>query len=499
MGLLEVALSTTDDAISVFDGQARYLFVNDSFCRRLGLRPDEIIGKTPTELDFYPPQIASLLITHIVMVFKNGKKITNELPAIAFRNGVRKVEYVLTQVVAPGGEITAVVATGRDLTAVHRARDALRDASRQKDEFLATLAHELRNPLAPIVTAAHVLASLTTESEVVLNCSRLIERQSRQMALLLDDLLDVARISVGRLQLRKKQVTVESVIASALETTRPKTEARRHTVTVSAVNASVVIDPVRVSQVIANLLNNAAKYTEEGGQISVNASIAEGMLVISVQDSGIGIAQRTLPRVFDMFAQEQTALERSDGGLGIGLALVKGIVEMHGGCVWAESPGLGKGSTFYIEVPAEGISELQPMGVPPAREGLAACALSILIADDNVDAATSLGMLLELRGHNVVTVTDGVSAVDAIKRQPFDVVILDLGMPKMNGYEVATEIRDLDLAEQPLLLAATGWGQESDRRRTVASGFDHHLVKPIEIDALLNILDSRKPGVNQVE
>jgi signal transduction histidine kinase/ActR/RegA family two-component response regulator len=429
-----------------------------------------------------------------VTVFQNGKKVTDELPAISFRNGVRKVEYVLTPVIAPAGEITAVVATGRDLTAVHRARDALRDASRQKDEFLATLAHELRNPLAPIVTAAHVLTSLNTESETVLRCSQLIERQSRQMALLLDDLLDVARISVGRLQLRKKEVTVESVISSALETARPKTEARRHTVTVSFVNASVFIDPVRVSQVIANLLNNAAKYTEEGGQIILNASIAEGALLISVRDSGIGISQQTLPRVFDMFAQEQSALERSDGGLGIGLALVKGIVEVHGGRVWAESPGLGKGSTFHVEVPAGGVSESQPIEASPAKNKLAAHALSILIADDNVDAATSLGMLLELRGHRVVTVMDGASAVDATKNRPFDVVILDLGMPKMNGYEVASEIRDLDLTRQPLLLAATGWGQESDRRRTVASGFDHHLVKPIEIDSLLDILESRKPG-----
>lgn len=495
MGLLEVALSTTDDAISVFDGHARYLFVNDSFCRRLGMPAENIIGKTPPELNFYPPEVAGMLVDQIVTVVRDGKKITNELPAIAFRNGVRKVEYVLTPVIAATGEITAVVATGRDLTAVHRARDALRDASRQKDEFLATLAHELRNPLAPIVTAAHVLASLPEQAEVVSRCSQLIERQSRQMALLLDDLLDVARISVGRLQLRKRDVTIESVISSALETARPKTEARRHTVTVSFVNASVFIDPVRISQVIANLLNNAAKYTEEGGSIVLSAAIKDEFLTISVRDSGIGISEETLPRVFDMFAQEQSALERSDGGLGIGLALVKGIVGIHDGRVWAESPGLGKGSTFHVEIPAGTATTEPPALVALSRHETAFRPLAILIADDNVDAADSLGMLLELRGHSVTIVTDGASAILATKDRDFDIVILDLGMPKFNGYEVAGQIRALPLARQPVLLAATGWGQEADRKRTVAAGFDHHLVKPIEIEALLNILESPSASV----
>jgi len=380
-----------------------------------------------------------------------------------------------------------------DITDRKRAEEALQDADRRKDEFLATLAHELRNPLAPIRSAARISSEPSATLEQLRWSHEVIERQVRNMALLLDDLLDVSRITRGILEVRKTAITAASVVEAALETARPVIAARRHQLVVDVAPEALHVeaDPLRLAQALSNLLTNAAKYTDPGGTIRLSAHREGSHLVLRVSDSGIGIAPTSLERIFAMFSQVESALERSEGGLGIGLALVKGIVELHGGTVQAFSAGLGRGSEFVLRIP-----ELHDVPVPgeaPAAEPPAAAPrgpLRVALADDNVDGAETLAALLELDGYQVRIAHDGLAALELVREYRPDAVFLDIGMPGLNGYEVARQLRD----EQdpgtmpPVLVALTGWGGAGDKRRAMDAGFDHHLTKPVDPDALVNIL-----------
>jgi PAS domain S-box-containing protein len=356
----------------------------------------------------------------------------------------------------------------RQYEELKRADEMLKAADRRKDEFLATLAHELRNPLAPIRNAAQILnARGSREPELVL-CRAVIDRQVRQMTRLLEDLLDVSRVSRNRLELRKECVELASVMNLALETSRPVVDAGRHHLTVNLPPEPIWLeaDPVRLAQVFSNLLNNAAKYTEEGGRIRLTAERQGGDLIVSVKDSGIGITTDMLPHVFEIFSQAKRALERAQGGLGIGLSLVKGLVELHGGSIKVESDGPGKGSEFIVRLP---IGETRAPQTPLASEdseqtGATKCRL--LIVDDLKDSADSLAMLLKIAGHEVYTAYDGEQAVAAAERFRPEVVLLDIGMPKLNGDEACRRIRELPWGKGMFLIALTGWGQEADRLRT---------------------------------
>jgi PAS domain S-box-containing protein len=366
----------------------------------------------------------------------------------------------------------------------------LRDADRRKDEFLATLAHELRNPLAPLRNAVQVMKLAAGDPAAVAKAREMMERQLGQMVHLIDDLMDVSRITRGKLQLRRERVDLASVVRGAVEVSRPGIEASAHRLAVALPPEPVFLDadPTRLTQVLSNLLTNAAKYTERGGHIQLTAARHGGEVVVSVSDTGIGIAPEHLPRLFEMFSQVSSALDRSQGGLGIGLALVRGLVEMHGGSVEARSGGLGRGSEFVVRLPAAdgpatGQGPPPGGGTVPARTGR-----RVLVTDDNRDAADSLAVMLRLGGHEVHTAYDGHAAVEAAARLRPDVAVLDIGMPGMTGYEVARRIRSEPWGRAVVLVALTGWGQEEDKRRATEAGFDRHLTKPVDPAALDGLL-----------
>lgn len=380
-----------------------------------------------------------------------------------------------------------------------RLYEELRDGDRRKDEFLATLAHELRNPLAPIRNALRIMRLAHGDASATEQGRAMIERQMDQIVRLVDDLIDVSRISRGKLQLRRERLQLATVLEAALETSRPLIEEAGHALEVTIPEEPLWLDgdATRLAQVFLNLLNNAAKYTRDRGHIWLEAERAGDVAVVRVRDSGIGIPARMLPRVFDMFTQvEERTLQRTEGGLGIGLTLVKELVEMHGGTVVAHSDGPGTGSSFEVRLPLaapraseparEGPREQQPAGGGRARR--------VLVVDDNRDAVESLAILLEMMGYEVRTAGDGLEAVTETQAFSPDVVLLDIGLPVLNGYEAAERIRALDGGGAVVLVALTGWGQEEDRRRSREAGFDHHLVKPVDPDALEALLRRVVPG-----
>jgi PAS domain S-box-containing protein len=374
----------------------------------------------------------------------------------------------------------------------------LKEADHRKDEFLATLAHELRNPLAPVRNAVQVLR-LKGPADPELRWSRdVIDRQVAHLTRLIDDLLDVSRITRNRLELRKEPVELAEVVKGAVETSRPLIEECGHELTLTLPSEPVYVDAdlVRLAQVFMNLLTNAAKYTERGGRIWLTAERNGAEVAVRVRDTGVGIPAEKLPRLFEMFFQVDRSLERSQGGLGIGLSLVRRLVELHGGTVKAQSAGLGKGSEFTVRLPVlPGALAVQPTEESPDERALtAATCRRILVVDDARDNADALAMLLQLAGNEVETAYDGLAAVEAAERWRPDVVLLDIGMPKLNGYDACRRIREQPWGTTIVLVALTGWGQEEDKRRTSEAGFDGHLVKPVDPVALTKMLAATRPG-----
>ena len=370
----------------------------------------------------------------------------------------------------------------------------LRRADKRKDEFLATLAHELRNPLAPVRNAVELLKRQGNEPDRVAWATQLVDRQVSALTRLIDDLMDVSRINRGRVDLQREVVTLNQVLADAIETVRPHVEAAGHDFVVLLPDMALAVDAdrTRLAQAFVNLLHNAAKYTDPGGRIEVGVIVEKGAATVTIRDTGIGIPSEHLESVFDMFSQVESALSRSRGGLGIGLSLTQRLVQMHGGSVKAYSDGIGKGSRFHVQLPLvkAGMPQASAEQAPPAQ-ARAVRSLKILVADDNVDAAETLCALLEVMGHTASQVHDGEAAVAAVSQSPPDVVFLDIGMPRLNGYEACRRIRALPLQRRPLLVALTGWGQEQDLAQSRAAGFDKHLVKPAEGSALEELLANR--------
>ena len=368
-----------------------------------------------------------------------------------------------------------------------RAEAALREADRRKDEFLAMLAHELRNPLAPVLNALHIMRLRGVPGPALEQARATAERQVRTMARLIDDLLDVSRITRGKIELRKEPVELAAAVARAAESSRPFVEERRHRLEVVVPEEPVWLeaDPTRLEQVLTNLLNNAAKYTEPGGLIRLAARAEGDEVVLSVQDTGIGIPPESLETIFDLFMQvDRSPASATQWGLGIGLALVRSLVRMHGGRVYARSEGPGRGSEFVVRLPRLGRPPTGPLAAPPAAAVNGGRSLRVLVVDDNKDAASSLALLLQIKGHQVALAHDGPAALDAARDQRPEVVILDIALPGMDGYEVARRLRDEEGTRQALLVAMTGYGQEDDHRRSRQAGFNHHLVKPVDFAEL---------------
>jgi signal transduction histidine kinase len=360
-------------------------------------------------------------------------------------------------------------------------------ADQRKDEFLATLAHELRNPLAPIRNAVNVLR-LSSSGQPAGQVWEMMDRQVSHMVRLVDDLMEVSRITRGKIELRKSMLDLASVIAAAVEASRPLVEAAKHELTVTLPPQPLVVegDAVRLAQAFSNLLNNAVKYTDAGGRISIVARREDDGAVVTVTDTGVGISAAALPKVFDMFVQADARDSRAQSGLGIGLTLARSLVDMHGGSVTAQSAGEGKGSEFTVRLPIARAAAARAQKATAVAEvrGLP----RVLVVDDNRDAADSLGALLQVLGADVRIAHDGVTALAALPAFNPVAIFLDLGMPGMNGYEVASRIRARPDVHEIMLIALTGWGQEKDRRQTAAAGFNHHLVKPADVGALQAVL-----------
>ncbi len=407
-----------------------------------------------------------------------------------------------------GGDDSRVVALlFSDITSRKKADDDLRrladelaESDRRKTEFLATLAHELRNPLAPLSSGLQVMRLSASDPQAVERTRSMMERQVSHMVHLVDDLLDIARISTGKVDLKKERVDLQTVIASAVETSMPLIEAGRHELLVRIPDETLLleVDLTRVAQVVSNLLNNAAKYTPARGRIGLAAHREDGFVVIAVTDTGIGIPPAAMPTVFEMFTQVGRNMERAQGGLGIGLSLVRRLIELHGGTVSADSEGVGRGSTFTVRLP---LVEEQVVPAPapspaaavPAAAAVAtpedsATGLRVLVVDDNIDAADTLAALLEMSGHVTRVANDGHQAIEMAQGFQPQVVFLDIGLPGMNGYEVARKLRETPGVERAFLVALTGWGTREDRERSAEAGFDHHLTKPADMDTVETLL-----------
>jgi signal transduction histidine kinase/ActR/RegA family two-component response regulator len=394
------------------------------------------------------------------------------------------------------GRVLQWFGTGTDITAQQRAEETLRIADRRKDAFIATLAHELRNPLAPIRHALEILRLPGTAAAELVTMRDIIDRQVRHLTRLVDDLLEVSRITRGNVQLRTEFVSLAGPINDAIEAVQPLMKSSGHALTVELPVEPIhlVCDPTRITQVVLNLLNNAAKFTPRGGHIRLSAKREGNEAVIHVGDTGIGIPPANLSRIFEMFSQVSPPIERTHGGLGIGLALARGLVELHAGDIQVSSAGAGRGSEFTVRLPLSSTAE-PTASSPCAGEKVVRCGARrrILVVDDNLDSAHSLGKLLHM-GQEVQEAHDGVDAINAADEFQPDVVMMDIGMPKLNGYDAAREIRLRAGSRALTIMAVTGWGQDEDKQRSAAAGFDGHFTKPIDATQLQAMLDRIPPG-----
>ncbi|MEP7058813.1 MAG: PAS domain-containing protein [Caldimonas sp.] len=494
-------VENSPDILTRFDRDLRHRYVSPIIERYTGRSPSEFLGKSHAEVGM-PEELCAMWGAALRKVFETGQVGRNRFSITSIADTESFFDARLVPEFGADGRVESVLSIASDVTeheladAARRvAEEALREADRRKDEFLATLAHELRNPLAPIRNAIEIM-HLTREPGVHANARSIIERQVRQMVHLVDDLLDVSRISQGKVDLRRQLVDVAALVEAAVETSRPLIDAAGHELTIrlpAPRTLMVDADVTRLTQIIANLLNNAAKYTPQGGRIEVGAERDDGFAVIGVQDSGLGIPPEMLPRVFDMFAQVDRSLERAQGGLGIGLALVKTLVELHGGSVQVQSAGRGQGSSFKVRLPLAAAAAPWPdPAAPLPLQTRVATDLQVLIVDDNVDSAESLASVLEALGYRTRTAHDGVVATRAAEAFRPAVALLDIGLPGLSGHDVARHIRAQPWGAEMLLVALSGWGQLDDRRRSKEAGFDHHFVKPVDIDALSDLLQQAR-------
>jgi PAS domain S-box-containing protein len=470
-----------DYGVWVSDASGRPVYTSDSFLRLTGLmqRPATDIGWGEV---LHPDDVQATMAAWEDCV-RTGDTWYREHRVRGADGLYHPILSQGVQILDEDGKPAGWAGINLDISRMKKTEDALREADRRKDEFLATLAHELRNPLAPIRHAARLLGVKGLDEKQNQSAREIISRQVSRMALLLDDLLELSRITRGRVELRKERVALPALISAALETAQPLIDAKQHrlTVNVSSDCIELMVDPLRMSQALSNLLTNAAKYTDPGGSIVLDVECTPEKVSFSVTDTGIGVHPAVLPTLFEMFSQVDSAIDRSEGGLGIGLALVKGLVGLHGGSVEAASEGPGKGSVFVIHLPGELLTSgsLVRMTSAPAQSARGPHG-KVLVVDDNRDAADSLAMVLASSGHTTHTAYGGEQALLLGDREHPDAVILDIGMPDMNGYEVAQRIRQTEWGCRALLLAVTGWGQKEDVQRAVKAGFSSHMTKPAD-------------------
>jgi PAS domain S-box-containing protein len=490
-------LATLREPFLVLDSNLRVVSANDAFFQQFSVTPGETVGHFVYELGNHQWDIPKLR-TLLEDVLPDNHTFDDFEVDHVFATLGRKVMLLnARRIRRPGNHSELILLAIEDISersrleALQRVQAAeLSDLHRRKDEFLAMLSHELRSPLAPIGNAVQLL-NLQSEHENEFQCQarEIIERQLGKIQHLVDDLLDMSRISTGRIQLRKERVAMCTVVEAAVETARPLIEERRHVLTVFLPEEPIWLnaDAARLEQVVANLLTNAAKYTAEGGRIILNLCRENEACVLRVQDNGAGITPMLLPRIFDLFTQAERSLDRSQGGLGIGLALVQRLTELHGGNVDVSS-SLGQGSKFVVRLPIA-LEESASMIDPVAEDAESISRqLRVLVVDDNVDTVLSFSMLLRASGHKVLTAHDGPTAVRVANEEHPDAILLDIGLPGLNGYEVAKRIRQNPELNDAMLVALTGYGQDEDRQSSIQAGFNFHLVKPASFQQIKQIL-----------
>jgi PAS domain S-box-containing protein len=479
-----------DYGVWLCDPQGRNMYASESFLKLIGMTQEQYSNSGWGEI-LHLDDAAAAVAAWLDCVH-SGKVWYREHRVLG---GDGLFHPILAQGVPirdDGGAITGWAGINLDISRLKATEEALRDADRRKDEFLATLAHELRNPLAPIRHAVKLLETKSADENQQKSARGIIGRQVQRMALLLDDLLDVSRITRGRLDLKKDAVDLQAIIDAAVETARPMIDSKQQQLSVQLPPQAVTlhVDPLRLSQSLSNLLTNATKYTDAQGQITLAAAVTPDEITLSVKDNGIGLDPNTIPGLFEMFSQVDSAIDRTEGGLGIGLALVKGLVALHGGTVEGISAGIGHGSEFTIRLPRALVvaRTAEPQAPGPKERAASGARGKILVADDNRDAADTLAMLLEIGGFDVLVAHTGAQALDRAEESHPDAVILDIGMPDMTGYEVARRIRAEAWGKSVFLLAITGWGQEEDKERAMAAGFDRHMTKPVDPDTVEQLL-----------
>jgi PAS domain S-box-containing protein len=490
-------VESSTDFIGMCDLHGVPSFINRAGLKMVGLDSLEEARGVRLASFFFPEDQARVMQEFLPSVLRDGHGEI-DVRFRHFKTGeARWMAYKVLTLPDASGKPIGFATVSQDVTERRRLEDNLRglaanlsEADRRKNEFLAILAHELRNPLAPISNAARALRMGGGEGEGLRSASEMLERQVKQMSRLVDDLLDMSRITLGRIELRRERTELAPIIDHAVEAARAlyRSMNRELTVTVPSAPLPLDADPARLTQVVGNLLNNACKFTDKGGHVWLTVERDGDAAVIRVRDNGIGITRENIPGLFEMFAQVDTSLERSRDGLGIGLTLVKTLVELHGGSVEADSAGPGRGSEFTVRLPL--LAQAAQPSWPPAvsEPPLEAAPRRVLIVDDSLDGAESLAMLLQLGGHGTYLAHDGIEAIEAAAKLRPDVVLLDIGLPRLNGYEVCRRIREQPWGKDVMLVALTGWGQEEDRHRSREAGFDAHLVKPVDHDALLKLL-----------
>ena len=491
-------IENSTDFIGMCDLNGIPFFINCAGLEMVGLDGIEEARRTPIQEFFFPEDQGTIVNEFLPAVLKNGHGEI-EVRFRHFKTGEHRwMAYKVLTLTNAANEPVGFATVSQDVTERRRLADDLRrlaadlfDADRRKNEFLATLAHELRNPLAPMSNMLEVVKRAHGDPEILKRAHDTIERQLGQMVRLVDDLLDLNRITHDRLELRRSEVELSSVIHQAVEVARPLLDAANHQLTIDLPAEPIYLnaDRTRLAQVFGNLLNNSCKYTKPNGAISVSAKRVDDEVLVTVNDNGAGIPPDKLDTIFDMFMQVDGTSDRAQGGLGIGLTLVKRLAEMHGGSIEASSAGEGQGSEFVVRLPILSKRTAGPQSEPDTASE-PSLERRILIVDDNLDSADSLAMLLEITGNKTYMAHDGVEAIEAINKYRPEVVLLDIGLPKLDGHEVCRHVREQPWGKDIVVIALTGWGQEDDRRKSEEAGFNGHLVKPVDYDKLLELLNS---------
>jgi PAS domain S-box-containing protein len=488
LALLAAIVESSDDAIVSKTLEGRILSWNRGATRIFGYEPAEAIGRPITLI--IPPELHAEEV-QILAKLRRGERIDHFDTTRLAKDGRRiAVSLTVSPIRDAGGRVIGASKIARDISERKRAEETLREADRRKDQFLALLAHELRNPLAPIRYALAASKKAGTV-EVHMRTEEIIERQVRYMTRLLEDLLDIARITRGTLEIKKTATELTYIIGTAIETARPLLNSKQHSLALDLPKQAVHLeaDSIRLAQIFANVLINAAKYTNPGGHIALRAVTSGEEVEVTIRDNGIGISAELMPRIFSLYAQGREAFGRDEGGLGIGLALVRGLVTLHGGTIEARSDGPDKGSEFVIRLPIG-----RPFAKAPEPEfradPAADAGLSVLVVDDNRDAAEMCAAVLEMSGHRVHRAYSGAEALERAHALRPDVLLADIGLPDIDGFELARKIRTSTWGSGIVLIAITGWGREDDQQRAVASGFDYHLTKPASAESIESILRS---------